>query len=105
MEFKGISANSGKISAKLCIVHDPDEFSHCEDGDVVLLNAVKPNVALAKRAGGILAVHGGMTSHAAISARENNKPSVVGLPEELLEHIKDGDMIEVDGEKGIVVIK
>ncbi len=102
MEFTGISAHKGIVQGQLCIVHKEDEFSHCQNGDVVLLVGVKPQIGLVKKASALLAIHGGITSHAAIAARENNKPAVVGLQEYILKMVKNGDQVEVDGEKGIV---
>lgn len=102
MQFKGIPANPGKVRGKICIVHDVDEFSHCNKDDIVLLVRVKPSAILVKLASAVLAVHGSITSHAAIVARENNKPAVVGIPEEILEHVKDGDEVEVDAGEGVI---
>ncbi|MBU2542637.1 hypothetical protein KJ785_03695 [Patescibacteria group bacterium] len=102
MHYKGISAYPGKIKGKICVVHNENEFDHCEKGDVILLVRIKPSVALVKLASAVLAVHGGITSHAAIVARENNKPAVVGLPEEILEQVKNGDEVEVDAGEGVV---
>ncbi|PLX28837.1 hypothetical protein C0581_00925 [Candidatus Parcubacteria bacterium] len=104
MEFTGISAHSGLVKAKVCIVHNEDEFDHCSDGDVVVLVAVKPSVALVKLSGALISIHGGITSHAAIAARENDKPTVVGLKEELLDHTKDGDVVEVNASEGIIIL-
>ena len=102
MQFKGVSANGGKVTGKLCIVSDVNQFEHCTIEHVVLLNKVKPNAALVKKVKGVLAIHGGITSHAAIAARENNKPAIVGLPENMIENVKDGDMIEMNADTGIV---
>lgn len=46
---------------------------------------------------------GGRTSHSAIMARSLEIPAVVGT-KELTQHIKDGDMVIVDGVNGIVYI-
>lgn len=100
--FQGTSANAGQAEGRLCIVHHQDEFSHCKDGDIVLLVKTKPNAAVVRMSKALLAVHGGVTSHVAIAARENHKPSVVGLPEELLGRVKDGDIVNVDADAGLV---
>ena len=102
LNFQGISANNGHVEGRLCIVHHPDEFSHCQEGDVVMLVQVEPNAAVVKMSKALLAVHGGVTSHVAIAARENYKPSVVGLPEEILSHVKDGDIVKVDADLGTI---
>ena len=104
MQFKGISANSGYVKGRLCIVNDPSQFEHCSTEHVVLLNKVKPTAALAAKVKAILSIHGGVTSHAAIVARENNKPAVVGLPEEMLRQVQDGQTVTVKADEGTVEI-
>ena len=46
---------------------------------------------------------GGITSHAAIVSREMKKPCVVGT-KNATRLIKDGDMVEVNADLGIVTI-
>lgn len=100
MKFNGLAANPGTVSAPVCIVHDANEFTHCSTENIALLVGIKPTAALTSQVKGILAVHGGITSHAAIAARENNKPAVVGLSPGILEHLKDGDWVTMNGETG-----
>jgi predicted aconitase with swiveling domain len=45
----------------------------------------------------------GVISHAAIVARENGLPTVVGVPE-VTRRIRDGQRVRVDGTSGIVEI-
>lgn len=54
-----------------------------------------------KQAAAFLTDVGGITSHAAIVARELKKPCVVGT-KYATQILKDGDMVEVDANKGIV---
>ncbi|MEK7072580.1 MAG: PEP-utilizing enzyme [Patescibacteria group bacterium] len=44
-----------------------------------------------------------MTCHAAIVARELKKPCIIGT-KIATQVLKDGDLVEVDAEKGIVII-
>jgi len=46
---------------------------------------------------------GGVISHAAIVARENGLPAVVGIPN-VTQLIRDGQRIRVDGAAGLVEI-
>lgn len=50
---------------------------------------------------GILTEGGGVTSHAAILARSIGVPTVIGI-EGLLERVKDGDFVAIDGVAGTV---
>ena len=46
---------------------------------------------------------GGITCHAAIVAREMNKPCIIGT-KIATKVLKDGDLVEVDADKGVVRI-
>jgi phosphoenolpyruvate-protein phosphotransferase (PTS system enzyme I) len=52
---------------------------------------------------GIATEIGSRTSHTAIMARSLNIPAVVGL-KEATEHLKNGDNVLLDGNKGFVII-
>lgn len=52
---------------------------------------------------GLITEKGGIMSHAAIIARAMKIPAVVGI-KGLMENLKDGDLLLVDGTKGIVLI-
>jgi len=58
---------------------------------------------ISKKAGGIVTDEGGITSHAAIIAREFKIPCVVGT-KIATQIIKTGDLVEVNADKGIVKI-
>ena len=54
-----------------------------------------------KIAGAIISEEGGITCHAAIISRELKKPTIVGV-QGALDVLKDGDIVEVDADKGVV---
>ena len=54
-----------------------------------------------KRATAFVTEIGRLTCHAAVVAREYGVPCVVGL-KNATKNFKDGDMVEVDANKGIV---
>jgi pyruvate,water dikinase len=56
-----------------------------------------------KKAGAIITDEGGITCHAAIVSRELKKPCIIGT-KIATQVFKDGDMVEVDAENGIVKI-
>ena len=56
-----------------------------------------------KKAAAIVTDEGGITSHAAIVAREVGIPCVIGA-KIATKALKDGDLVEVDADKGIVRI-
>lgn len=76
-----------------------------QQGEVLVTTMTQPNMmVIAKKAGAIVADEGGITSHAAVMARELNIPCIVGCLEAMTV-LKDGDMVEVDADKGVVRIK
>jgi pyruvate, water dikinase len=56
-----------------------------------------------KKASAIITDEGGITSHAAIVSREMKKPCVIGT-KIATKILKDGDLVEVDADRGIVNI-
>ena len=56
-----------------------------------------------RQAKAIVTDEGGITCHAAISAREFKVPCIIGT-KIATKVLKDGDMVEVDAERGIVRI-
>ena len=58
-------------------------------------------VPIMRIAGAVLTDVGGITSHAALVSRELHIPAIVGVHNVHL-ILKDGDMVEVDAEKGAV---
>lgn len=52
---------------------------------------------------GIVTARGGSTNHAAIIARSMGIPAVSGIAD-ILEHVKSGDLVALDGREGVVII-
>ncbi len=71
-------------------------------GEVLVSIMTTPRlIAAARKAKAIVTDEGGITSHAAIVAREMKKPCVIGT-RFATKIFKDGDMVEVDANNGIV---
>lgn len=60
-------------------------------------------IQLIKKSSAIITDEGGLLCHAAIVAREFKKPCVIGT-KIATKILKDGDLVEVDANKGIVKI-
>jgi len=56
-----------------------------------------------RKAKAIVTDEGGVTCHAAIVSRELNKSCVIGT-KNASKVLKDGDLVEVDAEKGLIKI-
>ena len=73
-------------------------------GAVVVSGMTNPQlVPYLKKASAIITDEGGLTCHAAIAARELGIPAVVGT-QNATQVLKDGDLVEVDANKGVVRI-
>ncbi len=83
------------------MITDPRATALCP-GDVLVARRTDPGwIVLFTEASGILVEHGSLLSHAAIVARELGIPTVVSLPG-LMDWLEDGDLVELDGARGIV---
>lgn len=101
-KFIGVSGSMGKVKGNVCIVRNHSEFKKIKEGDVLVCPYTDPEwTPLFKIAKAVVSDTGGALSHAAIVAREFNIPSVLGVGNATME-LKDGDIIIVDGDKGIV---
>tara|TARA_Y100000310_G_scaffold333552_1_gene411330 strand:- start:537 stop:1577 length:1041 start_codon:yes stop_codon:yes gene_type:complete len=101
-EIRGQTAFPGKAKGMTRIVLDPHRAGEFNEGDILIANMTRPDyIPLMEKAGAIVTDAGGVLCHAAIVAREMKKPCVIGT-EVATEILKDGDLVEVDGEKGIV---
>lgn len=100
---KGRVASSGKAKGNVRIVKSED-VSNTELGwgDILVCEMTTPEYfLLMQQAGGIITCNGGVLSHAAIVARELGKPCIVGA-ERATDLLIDGEMIELDADKGVV---
>ncbi|MBC8500278.1 MAG: hypothetical protein ISS25_02580 [Nanoarchaeota archaeon] len=104
-EIKGLVVSKGKknvIKGKARIVLTPKESSHFKHGDILVAPMTSPDfVTVMRKAAAIITDEGGMTSHAAIVSRELGIPCIVGT-KIATKVLKDGDLVEVDADKGIV---
>ena len=100
--LKGVSASGGTAVARVCVINDPGEFYKMKKGDILLCHYTDPEwTPLFKLASAVVSDTGSELSHAAIVAREYNIPAVLGVGLASLK-FKDGDRIQVDGDKGLV---
>lgn len=100
--LKGMSAYPGKVTGIVKIVNSKADISKVEEGDILVAHVTYPVFLPAMaRASAFVTDEGGLTSHAAIMAREFKKPSVVGT-KTATKSFRDGDRVLVDANKGIV---
>ena len=102
--IKGTTAYPGKIRGIARVVFDPHRVNVFNSGDILVTGMTRPEyLPLMEKSAGFVTDAGGILSHAAIVARELKKPCVIGTIVGT-KKIKDGMMVEVDADKGIVKI-
>ncbi|MGC9435056.1 MAG: phosphoenolpyruvate synthase [Methanomicrobiales archaeon] len=100
--LKGQGASPGTASGKVAIVTDVRETGKIAEGDILVAKMTNPDMVPAmRRVSAVVTDEGGMTCHAAIVSRELGTPAVVGTKKATRE-LSDGQLITVDGERGVV---
>lgn len=102
--IKGFPASRGFIRASVAIVNETKDIRKVKAGNILVSVMTHPDLMLAiQKCSGIITDAGGITSHAAIISREFNIPCIVGtgIATKIL---KDGDLVELDANNGIVRI-
>lgn len=100
----GSPASPGIGTGPVKILKSPKEIGKIGKGDVLVAPMTSPDyVPAMKKAAAIVTDEGGQTSHAAIVSRELGIPAVVGTSE-ATKKLKEGTVVTVDGEKGLVFL-
>ena len=117
---KGLNAGPGAATGKVAFsAHDAEEMA--KTGEPVILVRIETSPEDIKgmnAAEGILTARGGMTSHAALVARQMGKVCVAGCGKLLIDYhagtmkvegrpeflVKEGDYISIDGTTGEVIV-
>lgn len=102
--FNGTVACRGKASGAVRLIFHSSDLDTVGEGDILVTSMTTPDMVPAmRRAGAIVTDEGGITCHAAITSRELGKPCVIGT-KVATRVLKDGDVVEVDAERGIVKV-
>jgi phosphohistidine swiveling domain-containing protein len=103
-KINGTIANPGIIRGTAKIILGSHDFHKFKEGDIIVATMTSVDfVPLMKRASAFVTNEGGITCHASIVSRELNKPCIIGT-KIATKVLKDGDLVEVDANKGIVRI-
>ncbi len=102
--LKGQVAFRGNITGKAKIVLDKTDFSKVEAGNILVATMSTPDyLPVMIKASAFITDIGGVTSHVAIVSREMKKPCIIGT-KIATQVLKDGDLVEVDANNGVVRI-
>lgn len=101
-KITGQCAYQGIVKGRVKVIHVPNEMKKMNNGDVLISQATSPDLLPAIRmASAIVTNTGGLICHAAIISRELKIPCIVGT-KYATKILHDGDLVEVDANKGIV---
>lgn len=100
--LNGQTAYPGHAEGKVKIIDTPEEMKKMKRGNILVSASTSPQILPAmKKAGAIVTNSGGITCHAAIVAREIKIPTLIGT-KIATKIFKDGDLVEVDANRGMV---
>lgn len=103
-ELKGSIACKGIVIGKVKIIMSKSKIQSIKNKEILVTSMTTPEYLPAmKKAIAFVTDEGGITCHAAIVAREMKKPCIIGT-KIATQVLKDGDLVEVDANKGIVRI-
>lgn len=98
----GQAAFLGSVTGKAKVILHPKEAYKVKKGDILIAVYTDPNLLPAmEQAAAFVTDQGGITSHAAIVAREMKKPCIIGT-KIATKVFKDGDEVKVDANRGII---
>ena len=80
----------------------PKDQDKLKKGEILVTSMTTPDyLPSMQKASAFVTDEGGITCHAAIIAREMKKPCIIGT-KIATKILKDGDLVEVDADKGVV---
>lgn len=102
ININGMISNGGKATGIVKIILNASDQSKFNKNDILVTRMTTPDLLQSmSKAAAFITDEGGITCHAAIVAREMNKPCIIGT-KIATKVLKDGDLVEVDANKGIV---
>ncbi len=100
---RGLGASPGRATGAVRVLASPGEGAAMLAGEILVTRMTSPDwVPIMRRAVAIITDSGGMTSHAAIVARELGLPCIVGT-HNATRVLATGNVVTVDGQVGAVL--
>ncbi len=102
--LKGQCAYPGAAKGMVKVIDRKEEMPKFNKGDILVSHTTTPDLMpVIEKAAAIVTDVGGLTCHAAIVSREMKKPCVLGT-KIATKVLRDGDLVEVDASKGLVML-
>ena len=103
-QLKGDSVYPGKVVGKVRKIMSVNDVHLLKEGEILVSSMTMPDFIVAMdKAKAFVTDEGGILCHVAIVAREMKKPCVIGT-KVATKVLNDGDLIEVDADKGVIKI-
>lgn len=100
--LKGKSVYKGIVKGKICIIRKKDDLKNLKKNSIITLQTLGTWMTVSSsKCKAIISEDGSILSHTAVVAREFKIPCIIGI-KDLLLHVKNNELIEVDANKGIV---
>jgi pyruvate,water dikinase len=100
----GLAGSPGRATGPAFRIRGSEDFKRFPAGAIVVAPTTNPAwTALFYSAKAMVTESGGPLSHGAVTAREMNLPAVMSV-RGIMSRIADGQMLEVDGTRGIVTL-
>ena len=100
----GLAAAPGRVQARARVIHTLDEADQVQAGELLVTETTSPGwTPLFSIIAGLVTEKGGLLSHGAVVARECSIPAVLRA-KGCTKTIKTGDLISLDGGRGVVEI-
>ncbi|MBL7184452.1 MAG: hypothetical protein ISS50_08385 [Anaerolineae bacterium] len=104
-QLHGIAGSPGVVTGMARVIRGPEEFGKLQTGDILVAPLTNPVwTPLFAIASGVVTEVGSNLSHGAIVAREYGIPAVMGVAG-ATRLVQKGQMMTVDGSKGIVYLE
>jgi pyruvate,water dikinase len=104
-QLHGVAGSPGLVTGVARVIRGPEEFSRLQKNDILVAPLTNPAwTPLFAVAAGVITEVGGILSHGAIVAREYGIPAVLSVAG-VTAQVADGQMITVDGNRGIVTLE
>ena len=100
----GFAVSPGQVTAPASVIHSPADFDKMKPDTILVCTTTTPAwTPLFAQARGLVTDIGGALAHGSIVAREYGIPAVMGTGA-ATQRIKNGRLIQVDGDKGSVTL-
>jgi pyruvate,water dikinase len=105
LRLQGTGTSPGVVTGRVRVLRSLSDGHQLKAGEILVARATDPGwTPLFLKAGGVIMELGGMLSHGAVVAREYGLPAVVNI-QGAMSRLEDGDVVTIDGRRGVVWVQ